>query len=71
MYLLVLIRSMKMYLKNRTDNFVLCIGIILSLFFIDIALVSYYERTNMILVIMCLGLLKGNTENDKKSFKTY
>ena len=70
MYLLVLIRSMKMYLKNRTDNFVLCIGIILSLFFIDIALVSYYERTNLILVIMCLGLLKGNTENDQKALKT-
>lgn len=69
MYIMVLIKSINLYFKQRTDDIVLCIGIILSMFFIDIALVSYYERTNLIIVIICLALSKGNQKNDKKVCK--
>ncbi|MBQ9071356.1 MAG: O-antigen ligase family protein [Clostridia bacterium] len=70
MYLFVLLYALGKYFKNRSDNVVLSIGVIISLFFIDFALVSYYERTNLILVIICLALITGEKKHAQKSLKT-
>ena len=65
MFIPVINSARKRYFKGRKNDTILCIGMVIALLFIDIALVSYYERTNLILILICYALLK-NTENGEK-----
>lgn len=60
MHIYILIKSFKSYLRIRTINTILSIAFIIVTIVMDIAWVSYFERSSLIYLILCLQLIASN-----------